>query len=65
MVLDREIKSWPSIDWEQYPNGISGMNGAQISGIGDLQEAKDIALALQTGAPPVRFEFLARRATSG
>ncbi|HUH14619.1 MAG TPA: hypothetical protein VML35_01900, partial [Gaiellaceae bacterium] len=24
IVLDRQIKSWPSIDWEQYPNGISG-----------------------------------------
>ena len=36
IVLDREIKSWPSIDWEEYPNGISGSNGAQITGIGDL-----------------------------
>ena len=35
IVLDREIKSWPSIDWEQYPGGISGSNGAQITGIGD------------------------------
>jgi SecD/SecF fusion protein len=55
IVLDREIKSWPSIDWEQYPNGISGTNGAQITGIGDLQEAKDLALVLQTGALPVTF----------
>ena len=39
IVLDREIKSWPQIDWKQYPNGISGSNGAQITGIGDLQEA--------------------------
>jgi SecD/SecF fusion protein len=55
IVLDREIKSWPSIDWEQYPNGISGTNGAQITGIGSLQEAKDLALVLQTGALPVTF----------
>jgi SecD/SecF fusion protein len=55
IVLDREIKSFPSIDWEQYPNGISGTNGAQITGIGDLQEAKDLALVLQTGALPVTF----------
>src|SRR4051794_39380959 len=27
IVLDREIKSWPSIDWKQYPGGISGSNG--------------------------------------
>jgi preprotein translocase subunit SecD len=56
IALDRELKSWPSIDWEQYPNGISGTNGAQITGIGDLQEAKDLALVLQTGALPVHFE---------
>ena len=31
IVLDRQIKSWPSIDFEQYPNGISGSNGAQIT----------------------------------
>jgi SecD/SecF fusion protein len=55
IVLDREIKSFPSIDWEQYPNGISGTNGAQITGIGDLREAKDLALVLQTGALPVTF----------
>jgi SecDF, P1 head subdomain len=61
IVLDREIKSWPSIDWEQYPNGISGTNGAQITGIGDLQEAKDLALVFQTGALPVRLEFMAMR----
>jgi SecD/SecF fusion protein len=58
IVLDREIKSWPSIDWEQYPGGISGSNGAQITGLGDLGEAKDLALVLQTGALPVEFRTL-------
>ena len=64
IVLDREIKSWPSIDWEQYPGGISGSNGAQISGIGDVQEAKDLALVLQTGALPVNFVTLDETAIS-
>ncbi len=64
IVLDREIKSWPSIDWEQYPGGISGSNGAQISGIGDVQEAKDLALVLQTGALPVNFVTLDQTAIS-
>ena len=59
IVLDREIKSWPSIDWEQYPIGISGSNGVQITGIGDPQAAKDLATVLQTGALPVRFEVVA------
>jgi SecD/SecF fusion protein len=64
IVLDREIKSWPSIDWQQYPNGISGTNGAQITGIGDLQEAQDLALVLQSGALPVEFQTLETTAIS-
>jgi SecD/SecF fusion protein len=58
IVLDREIKSFPSIDFEQYPSGISGDGGAQITGIGSVQEAKDLALVLQTGALPVEFVTL-------
>src|SRR5918995_1365832 len=58
IVLDRQIKSWPSIDFEQYPNGISGTGGAQITGIGDLREAQDLALVLQSGALPVTFTTL-------
>ena len=34
IVLDREIRSWPTIDFEEYPGGITGSNGAQISGSG-------------------------------
>jgi SecD/SecF fusion protein len=64
IVLDREIKSWPSIDWKQYPGGISGSNGAQITGIGDIGEAKNLALVLQTGALPVEFVTLDQTAIS-
>jgi SecD/SecF fusion protein len=55
IVLDREIKSAPTVDWRENPDGISG-GSAQISGIGDVGEAKDLALVLQTGALPVEFE---------
>ncbi len=58
IVLDGQIKSWPTIDWQEYPNGIQGSNGAQITGIGDIQEANDLALVLQTGALPVTFQTL-------
>ena len=57
-MLDREIKSWPSIDFEQYPGGIGGSNGAQISGLASVGEAKNLALVLQTGALPVEFRTL-------
>jgi SecD/SecF fusion protein len=55
IVLDRELITAPSIDFTQYPDGISGGQGAQITGIGDIEEAQQIALVLQTGALPVKF----------
>ncbi len=64
IVLDREIKSWPTIDFQQYPGGISGSNGAQISGLQSIKEAKDLALVLQTGALPVEFRTLDQTAIS-
>ena len=64
IVLDREIKSWPSIDFKDNPNGIRGSNGAQITGIGEIGEAKDLALVLQSGALPVTFTTLEQTAIS-
>jgi SecD/SecF fusion protein len=55
IVLDKEIRSFPSIDFQQYPDGIGGSGGAQITGLAGVQEAKDLALVLQTGALPVKF----------
>ena len=64
IVLDREIRSWPQIDYTDgaLAGGISG--NAQITGIGDIQEAKDLALVLQTGALPVEFVTLDQTAIS-
>jgi SecD/SecF fusion protein len=58
IVLDGDIKSTPSIDFQQYPSGIDPVNGARITGLKNLQEAKDLALVLQTGALPVTFNQL-------
>jgi SecD/SecF fusion protein len=55
IVLDREIQSFPQIDFNENPDGIPGDNGAQITGLDDLGEAKDLALVLQTGALPVKL----------
>jgi SecD/SecF fusion protein len=54
IVLDGEIRSFPSIDFDDLPDGISG-GQAQITGLDSIQEAKDLALVLQTGALPVEF----------
>ena len=64
IVLDNEIKSWPQIDWTQYPDGISGSGGAQITGSFTVGEAKNLALVLQTGALPVNFVTLDQTAIS-
>lgn len=58
IVLDREIKSFPQIDYTdpQLSNGISG--GGRITNIGSSGEAKDLAVVLQTGALPYVFEQL-------
>ena len=64
IVLDREIQSWPTIDFTEYPGGITGSNGAQISGLQSIKEAKNLALVLQTGALPVEFRTLDQTAIS-
>jgi SecD/SecF fusion protein len=55
IVLDREIRSFPSIDFQRYPTGIGGGSGATISGNFTVEEAKQLALVLQTGALPIKF----------
>ena len=58
-MLDREIKSFPQIDYTQY-SGRHRAASAQITGIGSFGEAKDLALVLQTGALPVKFDAIER-----
>ncbi len=58
IVLDNQIKSFPYIDFNSTPDGISGSGGARITGIGSIGEAKDLALVLQTGALPVKFRIV-------
>ncbi len=60
IVLDREIRSFPQIDYtdSSLSNGISG--GARITGLTSFGEAKNLALVLQTGALPVNFVQIER-----
>jgi SecD/SecF fusion protein len=56
IVLDSEIRSFPIIDFTDpaLADGIAG-GSAQITGLDSLEDAKDLALVLQTGALPVEF----------
>jgi SecD/SecF fusion protein len=61
IVLDGELKSTPYIDYKQNPDGINpNPGGAEISNIQSFGEAKDLALVLQTGALPVKFDQIER-----
>ena len=62
IVLDGQIQSVPYIDFVRNPDGIPGDNGAQIDmgRGGGLGDAKRLALVLQTGALPVKFETAER-----
>jgi SecD/SecF fusion protein len=64
IVLDREIKSAPTVSFKDNPNGIPGNTGAEITGIGSISEAKDLALVLQTGALPYNFRQLEKTEVS-
>jgi SecD/SecF fusion protein len=61
IVLDREIRTFPQIDYtdDSLAGGIGG-GRAQIQGLESFGEAEDIAIVLQTGALPVKFETLDR-----
>src|SRR6185437_4057052 len=61
IVLDNQIRSWPQIEYQKYPDGIDPTNGgAEITGLASLSEAKNLALVLQTGALPIRFVTVER-----
>jgi preprotein translocase subunit SecD len=60
IVLDRELKSAPTIDFQDNPAGIPGDAGAQIAGIGSVREARNLALVLQSGALPLEFRVASK-----
>jgi len=63
IVLDGVLQSTPYIDFKQNPGGIPGAY-AQIDmgGGGTIQDAKNLALVLQTGALPFRLVQVSQRA---
>jgi protein-export membrane protein SecD len=52
IVLDNQMESDPIVDYKQNPDGIQGTS-AEIDGNFTIQEAKDLALVINTGALPV------------
>ena len=57
----RSTTSWsPSrtIDFKQYPDGINGGNGADISGSFTITSAQDLANELRLGALPINLKLI-------
>ncbi|MGD0998696.1 MAG: protein translocase subunit SecD, partial [Thermoleophilia bacterium] len=52
IVLDNQMESDPIVDFKQNPDGIQGTS-AEIDGSFTIQQAKDLALVINTGALPV------------
>lgn len=63
IVLDNIMESDPVVDYGDNPQGIAG-GEAEISGSFTLQEAKDLALVLNTGALPVTLEAIEKQQVS-
>ena len=61
IVLDGVVRSTPYIDYLKNPDGIDSSQAQIDMGQGgSINEAKDLALVLQTGALPVNFQQIER-----
>ncbi|HET6547915.1 MAG TPA: protein translocase subunit SecF, partial [Solirubrobacter sp.] len=64
IALDNELVSAPYINWRENPDGIDGVNGAQISGSFTIQSAQDLAKILKIGALPLKLTEVSRSQVS-
>jgi SecD/SecF fusion protein len=64
ITLDDAIVSRAYIDFQQNPEGIDGRTGAQINGIGTIQETQDLAQNLRIGALPVKLKLISKTQVS-
>ena len=58
VALDTQLITVPSIDYRTYPDGISGGNGADITGGFTITTAQDLATQLRLGALPIRLKLI-------
>jgi SecD/SecF fusion protein len=64
ITLDDQIVSRAFIDFIENPEGIDGRTGAQINGIGTIQETQDLAENLRIGALPVKLKLISKTQVS-
>jgi SecD/SecF fusion protein len=64
ITLDNQIVSLATIDFLENPEGIDGRTGAQINGIGSLQDTQDLAENLRIGALPINLKLISKTQVS-
>jgi SecD/SecF fusion protein len=58
VALDNKLVTVPQINFRQYPDGITGGNGADITGGFTSQSAQDLATQLRLGALPINLKLI-------
>jgi len=58
ITLDNQIISLATINFRENPEGIDGRTGAQITGIGNIEETQDLANSLRIGALPIDLALI-------
>jgi SecD/SecF fusion protein len=64
VALDNQLITVPFIDYKQYPDGINGDNGADISGSFSISSAQDLANELRLGALPINLKLISESQVS-
>jgi SecD/SecF fusion protein len=64
IVLDEEVVSRAIINFVDNPAGIDGRTGAQIEGVGSLQDAQDLAEFIKIGALPIELKLISQSTVS-
>ncbi len=64
VALDNQLITVPSIDYKQYPDGINGDNGADITGGFTISSATDLANELRLGALPIKLKLISESQVS-
>ncbi len=64
ITLDNKIVSLATIDFAENPEGIDGRTGAQINGIGSVQDTQDLAESLRIGALPIELKLVSQTQVS-
>lgn len=64
IILDQQAISSPTIDFQEYPEGISGSTGSQISGSFSFQQARALADLLKSGSLPLKLDVISSQQVS-